>query len=234
MEHTTISSASASAAPPWPASRSPRRNTRPAPEASGGHHGIGDGSSSSRRGEPAPTGMPAAGRWSATRLLHSTSEPEGAHRTEKLGYLLAAVVVAGSAVPPAFLAPLEGVCIRCVGARGRRPEQITNQIGDPHMPGMGGNKRNQQGKGSRALTCRRAARAKTRAPASGGAWREAEGMGREGEDASEGGRGCDGLCGDVDAARRVVPIPSEDANLGRGMCEAGEGRRDCGRKRGRG
>jgi hypothetical protein len=51
--------------------------------------------------------------------------------------------------------------------------------------------------------------------------------------AREGGV-CDGLCGDVDPTGRVVPIPSEDANLGRGMGEAGEERRDCGRRRGMG
>jgi hypothetical protein len=72
----------------------------------------------------------------------------------------------------------------------QQPEtRADHQIGDPHMPRTGGNKRNQQGKGSRALTCRRATRAETRAPASGGTWREAEGMGMEEEDASEGGRG---------------------------------------------
>jgi hypothetical protein len=186
MEHTTISSASASAAPPWPASRSPRRNTLPAPEASGGHHGIGDGSSSSRRREPAPTGTPAAG----ARQGCSTPPRSRKECTEPKS--LAASLLGGGG-GRCGAAHFFGSTRRCLyslrGAGGQRPEQITNQIEDPHMPGTGGNKRNQQGKGSRALTCRRAARAETRAPASGDEWREAEGMGREGEDASEGGRG---------------------------------------------
>jgi hypothetical protein len=140
MEHTTISSApAAAAAPPWPASRSAAA-TPARLQDSGVHHVVGDGSSSSRRGEPGPEPdrnpwppPPAGGRWSARQ---GSSTPP---RNRKLGCLPAAVVVVvavrcrcrcrcrcgcGCGAARFFLAPLEGVCIRCVGAGGsRRAEQ---------------------------------------------------------------------------------------------------------------
>jgi hypothetical protein len=72
----------------------------------------------------------------------------------------------------------------------RLPEtRADHQIEDPRTHGRGRTSRKQREMGYRALTYRGAARAEARAPASGGAGREAKGNGR-----GEGRRGCDGLC----------------------------------------